>query len=255
MIVQRIEKHIIKSNNPYYVMLDEFCFKSKNLYNFANYHVRKRFIENNEWLKYNEMDKLFKQENMNFDYRNMPISHTAQQCLRLLEKNWKSFFKSIKDWSKHKDKYTGRPKLPRYLPKNGKNILILTNINCKIKDNYIQFPKSFDGFTLKTKVKNNLQQVRILPRNKHIVIEVIYNQEVIAKLEDNNKYISIDIGLDNLATMTNNCNIIPIILSGKKLKSINKYYNKQLSHYKEIAKRMNSLDYTNKNEQINNKKK
>ena len=245
MTVQRVEKHFISENNPYYLMLDEFCFKSKNLYNFANYHIRKRFIETGEWLKYNEMDKLFKQENMDYDYRSMPISHSAQQCLRLLEKNWKSFFKSIKDWSKNKDKYNGRPKLPKYLPKNGRNILTLVNINCKVKDGFIKFPKCFNNFTLKTKV-NNLQQIRILPRNKHIVIEVVYNYEVKKLKEDNGKYISIDLGLDNLATITNNCGINPIIINGRKLKSENKYYNKQISHYREIAKRLNGLDYTNR---------
>ena len=31
MIVQRVEKHIIKENHEYYNMLDDFCFKSKNL--------------------------------------------------------------------------------------------------------------------------------------------------------------------------------------------------------------------------------
>lgn len=245
MTVQRVEKHFISENNPYYLMLDEFCFKSKNLYNFANYHVRKRFIETGEWLKYNEMDKLFKQENMDSDYRSMPISHSAQQCLRLLEKNWKSFFKSIKDWSKNKDKYNGRPKLPNYLPKNGRNIVVLTNINCNIKDGIIKFPKSFNGFTLNTKCKD-LQQVRILPRNKYIVIEVVYNKDVIDLKEDNNRYVSVDLGLDNLATLTNNCNITPVIISGRKIKSINQYYNKQMSHHREISKRLNGLDYTNR---------
>ena len=43
MIVQRVEKHIIKENHKYYKMLDDFCFKSKNLYNFANYQVRQCF--------------------------------------------------------------------------------------------------------------------------------------------------------------------------------------------------------------------
>ena len=152
--VTRVEKHIIKENHKYYKMLDEYCFRSKNLYNFANYHVRKRFIETGEWLKYNEMDKLFKQKGNEFDYRNMPISHSAQQCLRLLGKNWKSFFVSVKDWSKHKDKYTGRPKLPKYLKKHGRNLITLVNINCKIKDGVIRFPKSFNGFTLKTKAEN-----------------------------------------------------------------------------------------------------
>ena len=241
----RVEKHIIKSNNKYYKMLDEYCFKSKNLYNFANYHVRKAFIDTGEWLKYNKLDKMLKQKDIDFDYRNMPTAQSSQQCLKLLDKNWKSFFKSIKDWGKQKDKYSGRPKLPKYLKKNGRNILILTNQNCKLKNNIINFPKTFNGFTLKTKA-NNIQQVRMLPRNKHIVIEVVYKIDITDRLKDNNKYVSIDIGLDNLATLTNNCNIQPIIINGRKLKSINKYYNKELSHYREIAKRVNNLDYTNR---------
>ena len=241
----RVEKHIIKSNNKYYKILDEYCFKSKNLYNFANYHVRKTFIDTGEWLKCNKLDKMLKQKGMDFDYRNMPTAQSSQQCLKLLDKNWKSFFKSIKDWVKHKDKYSGRPKLPKYLKKNGRNILILTNQNCKLKNNIINFPKSFNGFTLKTKA-NNIQQVRMLPRNKHIVIEVVYKINIKDKIKDNNKYVSIDIGLDNLATLTNNCNIQPVIINGRKMKSINKYYNKELSHYREIAKRVNNLDYTNR---------
>ena len=241
----RVEKHIIKSNNKYYKILDEYCFKSKNLYNFANYHIRKTFIGTGEWLRYNKLDKMLKQKDMDFDYRNMPTAQSSQQCLKLLDKNWKSFFKSIKDWVKHKDKYSGRPKLPKYLKKNGRNILILTNQNCKLKNNIINFPKTFNGFTLKTKA-NNIQQVRMLPRNKHIVIEVVYKINIKDKIKDNNKYVSIDIGLDNLATLTNNCNIQPVIINGRKMKSINKYYNKELSHYREIAKRVNNLDYTNR---------
>lgn len=245
MIVNRVERHIINKNNKYYKLLDEFCFMSKNLYNFANYNIRKQFIEENKWLRYNDMDKLFKQKNMNFDYKNMPTAQSAQQDLMLLEKNWKSFFKSVKDYAKHPDKYTGRPKLPKYLPKNGRSILVLTNCNCKVKDGIIKFPKIFNEFSLNTKIKK-LQQVRILPRNRHIVIEIVYLIEIQELQLGNGKYISIDIGLDNLAAITNNIGIKPIVINGKGLKSINKYYNKELSYYKEIAKRMNKLDYTNK---------
>jgi putative transposase len=35
-----IEKHIIKPSNELYPVLDEMCFKSKNLYNKANYIFR-----------------------------------------------------------------------------------------------------------------------------------------------------------------------------------------------------------------------
>ena len=57
---------------------------------------------------------------------------------------------------------------------------------------------------------------------------------------------SVDIGVDNLATVVNNIGLQPVIINGKGLKSINKYYNKQISYYREIAKRMNGRDYTNK---------
>ena len=250
MIVNRVERHIIKLNNTYYKLLDEYCFKSKNLYNIANYQVRQKFCKDNEYINYNKIDALLKQKDINFDYRNMPTAQSAQQCLRLLDKNWKSFFVSIKDWSKNKDKYTGKPKLPKYLPKNGRNILILTNQQCKIKNNIIKFPKTFNGFTLKTKIKEGLQQVRILPRNKHIIIEVVYQVEVPELKQDNNRYFSIDIGLDNLATIVNNFNEKPIVINGKGLKSINQYYNKEISYYSSIAKRINDLNYTNRMNQL-----
>lgn len=249
MKVQRVEKHIIRKNHPYYTMLDGFCFKSKNLYNFANYQIRQKFCLTGEFINYNIMDKLLKQKDMDFDYRNMPTAQSSQQCLRLLEKNWKSFFASVKDYKKNPSKYSGRPKLPKYLDKNGRNIVILTNNNCKVKDGVIKFPKTFNGFTIKTNVES-LQQVRILPRNKRIIVEVVYNYNASESMDDNGRYLGIDIGLDNLATIVNNIGYDPIVINGKGLKSTNKYYNKQISHYREIAKRMNKLDYTERMNRI-----
>lgn len=244
--MNRIEKHIIKSNNKYYKMLDEFCFKSKNLYNYANYIIRQEFINNGKWIRYNDLDKILKEKENDFDYRNMPISSSAQQCLKLLDRNWKSFFTSIKDYNNNPSKYLGRPKLPKYRPKNGRNILILTNQNCKIKNGYVKFPKKFKGLLIKTKIRKGLQQIRIIPKDKYLVIEIVYKIEDAEPLVDNERYVGIDLGLDNFATITNNCGLIPLVINGKGLKSINQYYNKQMSHYKSIAKRVNKLDYTNK---------
>ena len=252
-IIQLVEKHRVKSIDKYYDLLDHYCYMSKNLYNFANYHIRQNFTKEGIYLNYNKIDKFMKLEENDNDYRNMVTAKSAQQCLKLLDKNWKSFFATIKDYSKHKDKYLGRPKLPKYLPKNGRNILIFTNQDCKLKNGYIHFPKKMNGFTIKTNLQS-FQQVRILPRRSKIVIEIVYNKEIDELKEDNGKCISIDLGLDNLATLTNNCNETPIILSGRKIKSINQYYNKQISHYREIAKRMNKLDYTKKMDRLTNKK-
>ena len=244
--MNRVEKHIIKSNNKYYNLLDEFCFKSKNLYNYANYIIRQEFVNNGNWIRYDELDKIVKNKENDFDYRNMPLGSSAQQCLKLLDKNWKSFFASIKDYNKNPSKYLGRPKLPKYKLKNGRNILILTNQNCKIKNGYINFPKKFKGLLIKTKIRNGLQQVRVIPKDKYLVIEIVYKIEDVEPLIDNGRYVGVDLGLDNFATITNNCGLIPLVINGKGLKAINQYYNKQISHYKSIAKRVNKLDYTNK---------
>ena len=243
-IAIRVERHKIDKRHPYFDLLDEFCFKSKNLYNFANYHIRQSFIKNEgKYINYYEMDKLLKTADKDFDYRNMPSAQSSQQCLRLLDKNWKSFFTGVKDWSKNKDKYTGKPNLPRYLDKNGRNLLILTNSDCKIRNSVVVFPKKFKGFSIRTKV-DNIQQVRILPRNNFILIEVVYRMEVSTSLTDNDRYLGIDIGLDNLATITNNFGNESVIMNGKHIKSINQYYNKKLSKQRSIAKRMNSSNWT-----------
>ncbi|MBE6021803.1 MAG: transposase [Cellulosilyticum sp.] len=256
MIVQRVEKHLIKQNNSYYPMFCDFAHKSKNLYNHANYLVRNEFIKNDKWLRYGEMDKILKADLEFDDYKQMPTAQSAQQILRLLEKDWKSFFAAIKDWSKNKDKYLGRPKLPRYKSKDGKHILILTNQNVKLKEDVLIFPKTFNGFTLNPQFidKDNFvsfQQVRFVPNYNSFTVELIYNIEVPdVTLPDNERYLSVDIGLDNLATVVNNVGLKPVVINGKGLKSMNKYYNKQISHYREVAKRMNGRDYTNRMDKL-----
>ena len=255
MIVQRVEKHILKQNNEYYSIIDDFCLKAKNLYNHANYIVRQEFCSTNKWVRYQDLDTILKADKDYPDYANMPTAQSAQQILRLLDKNWTSFFKSIKDWSKHKDKYLDKPKLPKYKSKNGREILILTNQNVKLKRNILSFPKTFNKFTIQPQFVNrsnfvSFQQVRFLPKNKHIVIEIVYNIEIPNIVKNNGRYLSIDIGVDNLSTITNNFNEAPVIINGKCLKSINQYYNKSLAYYKSVTKMLNKQDYSNKQNKL-----
>lgn len=260
IIVQtRVEKHIIKSSDEYFSALIDFCHKSKNLYNHANYIVRQTFTTDKKWIRYAELDKLLKADEEYPDYQNMPTAQSAQQILRLLDKNWKSFFVSIKDWLTHKEKYSGRPKLPKYLKKNGNFLLIMTNQNCKLKDGKIHFPKVFQGFTLTPKFieKENFksfQQIRLIPKSNRIIAEIIYNIKVPEKKSDNQRYIGIDIGVNNLATVCNNVGNPAFIINGKPLKSINQYYNKIISHYREICKRMNSSDYSKRMDRLTEKR-
>ena len=91
MLVQRVEKHMIKPSNTYYALLDHFCFLSKNLYNHANYILRHAFINNHKAVPYGVMDKILKADEEYPDYRVMPTAQSAQQVLRLLEKTGSHF--------------------------------------------------------------------------------------------------------------------------------------------------------------------
>lgn len=253
--VQRVEKHIIKKSNPYYKMLDNFCFLAKNLYNHANYILRHEFIENGRAVSYFDLDRIMRYDEDYPDYKEMPCAQSAQQTLKLLTKNWKSFFKSIKDWSQHPEKYTGRPKLPRYKNKNGRSVLIMTNQVAKLKEGILHFPKTFNKFTMQLKCTERrnfyeLNQVRFIPKTGYIVAEVVYTIIIRDSLPDNERYCSIDIGVDNLGAVTTNLWYRTFIINGKGLKSINKYYNKQIAYYAKIAKRMNDMDYTKRMERI-----
>ena len=251
-VIQQVEKHIIKKSHPYYNMLCEYTHLAKNLYTHANYLVRNEFVETGKWLQYQELDKILKQDFDYPDYRNMPASQSAQQVLRLLETSWKSFFKSIKDWSKNKEKYSGKPKLPKYKPKDGKMVLIITNQQVRQKGDLLHFPKTFCGFTVRPRCITldnfeKINQVRVVPKGQSFCLEIVYSISVESDLlPDNGRYMSIDLGLDNLATVVTNIGLNPIIVNGKGLKSTNQYYNKKKAHYQSVAKQMNNQHYTNR---------
>ena len=251
-IVQQVEKHIIKKSHPCYSMFCEYTRLAKNLYNHANFLVRSEFTNTGKWLRNHALDKILRQDVEYPDYKNMPAAQSAQQTLKLLDDNWKSFFKSIKDWSKNKDKYTGRPKLPNYKPKNGRMVFILTNQQVRLKDDLLRFPQSFRGFTIKPRCLHlsnfkKINQIRIVPRNQVFCVEIVYSISINDDLlPDNGYYMSIDLGLDNLATIVTNTGLNPVIVNGKGLKSNNQYYNKKNAHYQKVAKQMNDKFYTNR---------
>ena len=260
MLVRRVEKYIIKENNEYFNMLIEFCHKSKNLYNHANYIIRQEFIFNHKWIRYDELNTLLKTDTEYPDYKEMPTAQSAQQTLKLADRNWKSYFKSIKDWKKNPEKYLGMPKIPNYIKKD-RYILVLTNQDCKLKsDNILYFPKIFNGLTIKPIFTNrsdyhSFQQVRIIPHKHRIVIELVYNIEINTKeITNYDKCISIDIGINNLATVANNISLPAFIINGKPIKSINQFYNKQIAHYKSICDRVNNIKYSNRMYRITDKR-
>lgn len=220
MVLQRVERHIIKDKR-----LDELTFLSKNLYNYTNYCIRQSFIKSGLMpSEYDLTGKFAKREQV--DYKGMPSAQSAQQTVKLLFKNWKSFFKANKEYNKNPSKFKARPKMPRYKEKHGKNIVVFTAQNAKIKDGFVHFPKKANIEPIKTKV-SSLVQVRIIPQATCTIVEIVYKKEKKQVDVVNETWLSIDLGLNNLVTSFNNIGKKPFIVNGKIIKSINQYYNKK----------------------------
>lgn len=227
----RTEQIRIEGNDA----LSNLCHLSKNLYNEANYIIRQEFFTNKRWIRYNELDKMLKTSE---NYRSLP-SQSAQQILMVLDRNWSSFFKSIKEYKKSSSKFSGRPKLPKYKPKDGEALLIFNQQHMiKIRDGVIKLPKKVNKLTIKTRLPSstNIREVRIIPRSNHYVCEIVYkrlseegeiNRRWYAIRTNQNRIIGIDLGIRNIVTIANNIGLTPIVIKGGVLKSINQYYNKK----------------------------
>jgi putative transposase len=159
-------------------------------------------------------------------YQNLP-AQTAQQVLRLLDHNWKTFFITIKDLHAHPEKYVGSPRIPRYKPKNGESIVIFTNQQCRIRDGFLVFPKKAQLPPIKTRITGRFHQVRLLPRDNHYFLEIVYEKIPTEHNLDPHRVISIDLGLNNLVTVINNAGLTPWRVKGGVVKSIKQYYNKE----------------------------
>ena len=247
MKIQLTQQIVVSNKSSKFAQLDELCFLSKNLYNVALYHIRQYYKETNKYLSYNKLTKILSDSN-NIDYRAIPYAQSAQQVLRQVDKQYKAFYVSIKS----KKMQGKKVRLPKYKDKeNGRNIFVYTNQCAKVY-NKIVYLKTKQGTLSFNTVVDNIQQVRLVPKGNHIVVEIIYNVEYELK-ENNNRYASIDLGLNNIVALSSNvCN--SILYNGRPLKSVNRYYNKhkaelqsKLSNNKHTSKRINRLIFRRNN--------
>jgi putative transposase len=260
-----VEKHIINKNSALYAECDSVCFKSKNLYNYANHIIRQEFIQTSKekqegtrsfanYLNYNDINRLLVDDKQ-FDMYQLPLK-VSNQTLMVLDRNWKSFFASIRDYKKNPAKYKGIPKLPSYLDKkDGRFIVIYEKgaISKKfLKKGILALSKTNIQLTTK---KENILIVRIVPRLDHYVIEIVYQIPDVSKLQNNNRYLSLDLGVNNLATITSNVNEIKsMIINGRPLKSMNQFYNKKIAHYNSILEKRNKEKHSNRTRRMTNKR-
>jgi putative transposase len=249
--MQLVEQHVIERSDPRFCLIDATAFASKNLYNVALYEIRQLFIFQGKYPNYSEMDKRMQQHEA---YKALPAK-VAQKVLDQLDKNWKSFFEARKEYEENPSKFVGRPRLPKYKHKTeGRNILIYTvqAISTKgLKRGYIQ--PSMLPISIKTQHTEDIDQVRIVPRNGYYVVEVVYTKEPIQAQVDPSFCVGIDLGVTNLAAIASNREgFVPRLVNGRTLKAWNQWYNKRMKELKNKLPKNDRECVTKQMERITN---
>ncbi len=225
-------------------IMKELSWHTSKLYNIVNYQ-----IINDENIKpiYNQIEKQFKSD-WHCEFLH---SHNRQQCFKQLAQDWKSFFSSIKDYKKNPSKYKGQPRPPKFknIDKNP-NEVIFTNFATRVKEGKLllslskEIKSKYDveslNFELPLAVQNiinldNLQQTRLKQDklSKEWYILMIYKVEEMEESAYPNT-MAIDLGLDNLATLTFKDDSESYIINGKTLKSKNAYFNREIARLSSI---------------------
>lgn len=224
-----VESHIINKT----IELDELTFKTKNLYNKVNYIIRQEFITNGNWLRKLYLFNICKDLD---EYKALP-TRVSRCVIRTLDANWKSFFEAIKVYKTNKSNFTGRPKLPKYLNKNGRFTAIFIDSGI-LRRNIDKGLIGLSSLKQQIKVKNidkKIIEIQVKPHYNKFKINIVYEAPNVKLKENNNNYCSIDLGVNNLMTITSNKKgIKPLIINGRPLKSINQYFNKKLAKLKSL---------------------
>ena len=227
LTVKQQVKHLSKKD---YLAIKELCHIAKNLANEAIYNIRQYYFNESEYLKYEKNYTLLK----NSENYKMLNSNMSQQILKEVDGSFKSFFGLLK--LAKKGKYTFNAiKLPKYLPKDGFTTLIIGFVRLNGNKLILPFSQSYKKNHKPIEIAippilldKEIKEIRIIPKAKARFFEIqyTYKAECIQRNLDKNKALALDLGINNLVTGVTNTGKT-FIIDGKRLKSINQWFNKQ----------------------------
>ena len=225
LTVKQQLKHLSKKE---YLILRELCHTAKNLYNQAVYNIRQHYFDEGKYLNYIENNKLLKSSD-NYKILN---SNMSQQILKEVDGVFKSFFGLLK--TKSRGEYKEKVKLPKYLPKNSFTTLVVGFVRLNKNSFVLPYSQNYKKNHKPIKINippllldKTIKEIRIIPKFNARFFEIQYTYQVYCEKRnlDKNNALAIDLGVNNLATCVTNRGK-SFIVDGKKLKSINQWFNK-----------------------------
>jgi len=234
LTVKQQVKHLSKED---YKNIKHLCHIAKNLTNQAIYNVRQYYFNEGEYLNYEKNYALLKTSN---SYK-MLNANMAQQILKEVDSSFKSFFSLFK--LAKKGKYAFKDCcLPKYLPKDGYTTLVIGLV--RLNGNKLILPYS-NAYKKTHKcveitippilIDKKVKEIRIIPKANARFFEIhyIYEAECIQRNLNIQNALALDLGINNLVTAVSNHGQ-SFIIDGKRLKSINQWFNKENARLQSI---------------------
>lgn len=171
-------------------------------------------------------------------------THTqAKQIVLGVAESFKSFAELTSKF--FRGELIQKPKLPGYRKKGGLAGITYPKqaLKLDVETGLIRLPlgnefKSWEDLDaiyvlMPTNLKfSSIRELRILPRNRCFYAEFVYEQAIVEVPVDKNRVLGIDPGLNNWLTCVSNIGT-SFIIDGRHIKSLNRWYNKQISVLKE----------------------
>ncbi|MEG0472661.1 MAG: transposase [Solibacillus sp.] len=216
-------------------LLGRMTHSSKALRNVGLYTIKQSFLNENRMATTRGIDAAMKQD---INYWGIQ-SNSVQAIRRTLLSEVKSFFKALEAWKKEPSKFTGRPQFPNYLRSTEKRIIEIYQVPKVDKDGYwnipmnVTFRKRFGSIKIrmpKNLLHKKISYIEIVPKQNGRFFEVHYTYEAQAtqmkkQPTTTNNALSCDFGVDRFISCATNAGD-SFLINGKKLKSINQYFNK-----------------------------
>ena len=242
-----------------YNMLRELCSLSRAVYNESLYNIRQHYFSEGSYLRYEANYYLVKNSD---NYKRLGAS-VAQQSMKGADASFKSFFGLLK--LAKSGKYQGwKIRMPKYLNKD--SVFTIAFSQAQISGGKFRVPISFEmrkdykePMFIKIPphiIGKKIRQIHIVPKYNGRYFEVRYMFDDVDEEKpelDITKAMGIDLGVNNLATCVTNTGE-SFIVDGKKLKSINQWYNKELSRLSSIKDMQGIKCYTKRQYNLTTKR-
>ena len=165
----------------------------------------------------------------------------AQQILKEVDGSFKSFFGLLKE-SKQGKHALKDCRLPRYLPKDGYTTLVVGFVRLKGNKLILPYSNSFKKTHKAVEITippilldKKVKEIRIIPKAdaRFFEIQYIYEAECIQRNLNTTNALALDLGINNLVTGVSSKGET-FIVDGRRLKSINQWFNKKNARLQSI---------------------